>query len=519
MSTPQHPDSPEDNIAETSWSDAEAPLVLAIDIGSSSVRALMFDARGYQVRHSEHQVPYRLHTTSDGASQADPGFVMELVFECVDQALELALGQSGDIGAVATSSYWHSLMGVDEDLHPTTPVFMWSDTRSGDNVPSLRDTLDPKHIHQETGCRFHSSYWPAKLHWLARSQPSVATSTTTWCSFPDFVDMRLRGCRQTSISMASGTGLLHIASSSWYTPLLDALNITQDQLPGLVDRDEPLPSLAPSWRRRWPQLADIPWFPALGDGAAANVGTGAVGNDRIAITIGTSGAMRLITEDAGRPHIELSDRIWSYRLDRDHRVTGGALSNGGNVTGWLARYLAGGDFERITEAAEHIEPDGHGLTILPLLAGERSPSWNDDASGVLAGLTLATQPGHIYRATLEATAYRFAAIYEALQPFVASDHQMFVNGAAALKSPLWLSIIADTIGQSLAALNAEAEASARGAAISALDAIGAFTSIRPDSPEVRRRFDPDLERHEVYQRGFRRQQRLEKTMEAFWLEN
>lgn len=501
---------------ETTWHNAEAPLVLAIDIGSSSVRALMFDARGFQIAFSEHQVPYRLHTSGDGASQADPDVVFDLLCESIDQALDLAGDRTRDIGAVATSSYWHSLMGVDAELRPTSPVFMWSDKRSGDDVDALVELLDPPVTHQETGCRFHSSYWPAKLIWLKRTRPDIVAETTTWCSFPDFVDMQLRQSRQTSVSMASGTGLLHIADSSWYMPLLDAIQLPTELLPELVDRDTELPPLSRAWRSRWPRLADVPWFPAIGDGAAANLGTGAVGNDRIAITIGTSGAMRVVTEDAITPHMNLSERIWSYRLDRNHRVTGGALSNGGNITGWLARHLAGGDFELITSEASNIAPDGHGLTILPLLAGERSPSWNDDASGVFAGLTLATRPGHIYRATLEATAYRFAAIYEALQPFVTDDHQIFVNGAAALKSPLWLAIIADALGQPISALDADAEASARGAAIAALAVTGSLPSIRPDAPAVRRRFEPDPANYAAYRSGYERQNRLEQALLAFW---
>ena len=492
------------------------PLALAIDIGSSSVRALTFDARGFQVADSELQLHYRLHTTSDGGWFGDPDTLFELVCECIDGALGRAGDHTAGIGAVATSCFWHSLMGVDADLRPTSRVLMWGDTRSGDDVDTLHTLLDPAITHQDTGCRFHSSYWPAKLLWLERTHPDVVATTTTWCSFADFVDMRLRGSRQNSISMASGTGLLHIDDSTWHRPLLDALDLDPERLPELVDRDDPLPPLSREWLARWPQLSDVPWFPAIGDGAAANVGTGAVGPDRIAITIGTSGAMRVITDDAETAQIDLSDRIWSYRLDRDHRVTGGALSNGGNVTGWLARKLAGGDFAAITAEAERVAADGHGLTILPLLAGERSPGWNDDATGIFAGVTLATLRGHIYRATLEATAYRFAAIYKALQPFVASEHHIFVNGGAALRSPLWLAIIADTLGQPVSALDADAEASARGAAIAALQVIGAMSSIRPDAPSVRRQFEPDPANNRAYQEGIRRQARLEAAMLKFW---
>jgi gluconokinase len=501
--------------AETTWSDAQAPLVLAIDVGSSSVRALMFDGRGHQVELSEHQIPHRLHTTSRGASEADPENLFELVTECIDRALELADDRSADIAAVATSSFWHGLMGLDASGRPTSPVYMWSDTRAGDQVDQLRDMLDAGALHQQTGCRFHSSYWPAKVLWLRETRPDIAAETATWCSFVDYVDLRLRGRLATSISMASGTGLLRTSTSTWHDGLLEALELDAGRLPVLIDRADRLPGLTASWRSRWPALAEVPWFPALGDGAAANLGTGAVGDDRIAITIGTSGAMRVITEDAGED-TPLSDRLWAYRLDREHRVTGGALSNGGNVAGWMARHFAGGDFDALTDGADRIAPDSHGLTVLPLLAGERSPSWNDDATGVLAGITLATQPAQIYRAVLEATAYRFAAIHEALEPFLAADHATYANGAAALKSPLWLQIIADTLGRPVAALDADAEASARGVAVSALDSIGAIDHLRPEQVPVKDRYEPDGDAHAAYLAGWQRQRALEAAMQAFW---
>jgi gluconokinase len=502
--------------AQTTWQDAAAPLVLAIDIGSSSVRALMFDVHGRQIELSEHQIPHRLHTTSEGAAEADAENLFELVSECVDGALALAKDRQGDIAAVATSSFWHGMMGIDASGAPTSPIYMWGDTRSGDEVDVLRDRLDAAQMHQETGCRFHSSYWPAKLLWLCRERPKIVADTATWCSFADFVDLRLRSQLATSVSMASGTGLLRTATSTWHDGLLDAIDLDPGKLPTLTDRADPLPRLTASWRSRWPALADIPWFPALGDGAGANLGAGAVGNDRIAVTIGTSGAMRVITEDGSASHDALSGRLWAYRLDRTHRVTGGALSNGGNVAGWLARYFAGGDFGVLARDAERMAPDSHGLTVLPLLAGERSPSWTDDATGVFAGITLATRPPQIYRAVLEATAYRFAAIHEALAPLLTPDHATYANGAAALKSPLWLQIIADTLGVAVSALDADAEASARGVAISALQSIGALDHLRPDHVPIKHTYEANGDAHAAYHAGWKRQQALEAAMAGFW---
>ncbi|CAN0377219.1 unnamed protein product, partial [Phaeothamnion confervicola] len=188
--------------------------------------------------------------------------------------------------------------------------------------------------------------------------------------------------------------------------------------------------------------------------------------------------------------------LWIYRLDRAHRVLGGALSNGGNVTGWIAERFADGDFGRLTAEAERMTPDNHGLTVLPFLAGERSPSWDDAATGTITGLKLATTPAEVFRATLEATAYRFAAIYDDLRAVVVTDHEIHAN-------------------HRIDALDAEAEASACGAALCALEAIGARPSLRGPHDEIIRAHEPDPATADAYAGGRSRHLALERAMLPF----
>jgi gluconokinase len=332
----------------------------------------------------------------------------------------------------------------------------------------------------------------------------------------DAIHQRLFGTLRTSVSMASGTGLLNGVSLDWDRDMLAHLGLSPDSLPAIVDRTDPDAGLLEPYASRWPALAGIPWFPAIGDGAAANVGAGCVNRSRIAMTIGTSAAMRIIVPDeldrAENPL--LPSRTWSYRLDRTNRVLGGALSNGGNVTAWLADHLADGSFAELTEAAAAIEPDGHGLTVLPFFAGERSPSWNDRATGTISGLRLSTTGGDIFRATLEATAYRMAAIYDDVMTLAAPDHRIFANGAAALSSPLWLQIITDVLGHPIDALDAEAEASARGAAVCALDALDVIDNLAEPGVAVSAGFASDDQRHQRYLAARERQARLELAIDA-----
>lgn len=497
---------------------AMAPIVLAIDIGSSSIRSLLYDAQGRQVIGSECQLEHALTTNSDGAAEADPAVLIRNVTAAVDHTVAFVRPRRADLGAVATSSFWHSLMGIDASNEPTTPVFTWADKRAGSEVARLSEEFPVEKAVGATGCRIHSSYWPAKLRWLQRDRPEDVRRTKMWLSFADYLTLSLTGITVTSISMASGTGLLAIDDLTWYTPMVAAAGITNDQLPPIIDRDHRLPDLLPAFQTRWPVLANVPWYPAIGDGAAANVGAGCVGADRIALTVGTSGAMRTIVPANERLPGIPPGQLWVYRLDRDLSVIGGALSNGGNVTSWLADRFSEGDFETLSNEAAKIAPDDHGLTVLPFLAGERSPSWDDDATGVFAGLKLATTPAEIYRSTLEATAYRFAAIYDDLRAVVRRDHEIHANGAAVLNSPLWLQIMSDVLGHSVDALDAEAEASARGAAICALQATGTLPSLRPATSEVIHRYVPDASTCAAYERGRDRQLKLEQAIRAWQMD-
>ncbi|HYI24507.1 MAG TPA: gluconokinase [Thermomicrobiales bacterium] len=489
------------------------PVVLAIDIGSSSVRALLYDAHGTQIPGSESQHPYRQRMTDDGGSESNPKELVYLAIRCVDDVTALASTAGIRIEGIGITSFWHGLLGLGPDGQPATPVYMWSDKRSGDDATAIAEEVDASEVHQRTGCRIHSSYWPAKIRWWRRTQASDHDAVSHWVSVTDHLAQRLLGNLGTSISMASGTGLLNATTLTWDKPLLDLLGLDATNLPDITDRDDGTTSLTGEFSARWPSLAGVPWFPAIGDGAAANVGAGCVSAGSIALTIGTSAAMRVIVPgDSTAQDTRLPERIWRYRLDRQRQVLGGALSNGGNVTSWLARDLFDQEFGPLTEEAANMPPDSHGLTILPLLAGERSPSWRENATATMHGLRLATTPADIFRAALEATAYRLAAIYDDLAPLANPAHEIHANGAAALGSPLWLRIMADTIGHPINAIDAEAEASARGAALCALNAIGALTNLAAIAPRVSVNYEPIAENLETYRRGRVRQRKLEEAI-------
>jgi len=438
-------------------------VVMTLDVGTSSVRALLFDARGRALPGSETRLQYRPDVRADGTAQVDAIRLERMVHRALTGTLPHA-GRD-EVAAVGMSTFWHGLVGLDASDRPTTPLVLWADTRSRAQAEDLRAALDPEAVRRRTGCPIHPSYWPAKLAWLRETEPDAWSRTARWVSFGDFLYRRLLGELVTSPSMASGTGLRRLAGG-WDPELLDRLGVGEAQL--LPEASE-LRGLRPGPRRRWPRLARALWLSAAGDGALANLGSGCVDPSQRALTVGTSGALRAITD---RPPDHLAAGLWCYLLEPGRYVVGGSLSNGGNLYAWLLRTL------RVEEAGlearlRRMRPDRAGLTFLPLLAGERSPGFAPHATGAIAGLTQATTADDILRAGLEAVALTFADVDAALDETVPGAERLVASGAGLLSSRAWVQMMADAIGKPVAVSRSAMEASSVGAADLALARLGA----------------------------------------------
>ncbi|MCB9153922.1 MAG: gluconokinase [Caldilineae bacterium] len=483
---------------------AESPLVLALDIGSSSVRAALYDRLGRAVSGVEARRGHQLQTDSSGAAVADADELVRLTCQCIDETLDRAGALADDIAAVAGCSFVGNLLGVDRDGRPVTPLFTYADTRAAADAELLKQTLDEERCHQRTGVRFHPSYGAVQLHWLQRERPKLFGRAARWVSLGEYLETALFGQGGTSHSVASWSGLLDRQTLGWDEELLAALRLRPDKLPRLVKFSSPRDGLLPEVVRRWPALNNARWFPLIGDGAAANLGSGCVSPGRIALTMGTSTALRAVTGDSVE---RLPAGLWCYRVDERRSLPGGALTEGGSVYAWLNQSLQLPASEELEAILAQGEPDGHGLTVLPFLSGERAPGWAGHARATIHGLTLATRPADIVRASLEAVAYRIALVYDDLRALLPGQPQIVVSGGALASSPAWLQVVADALGRPLT-LSAAPEASARGAALLALETISALPGIDQAPDFLGATAQPDMQRHEIYRRAIARQQEL-----------
>ena len=311
---------------------AESPFILSIDIGTSSVRTSLFDCLGRAIGGMEARQPLEIKTTAEGASETDPDLILERTWGCIDSVVEQAAPLSQRIAGIASCTFVGNILGVSITNQAITPLTTYADTRAFSEVAGLQAEFDEVAVHERTGCRFHPCYLPAYFRWFAKTKPDLFKQVTRWMSIGEYLELKLFGESAVSYSVASWSGLLNRHDLVWDEALLKALPIRQDQLSPLVDSNHFRRGLRPEFANRWPALQDIPWFPALGDGETANIGSGCISPERVDLTVGTTSALRAVV-DFPIPHIPKG--LWCYQVDGRRSLPGGALSEGGSLFSWM----------------------------------------------------------------------------------------------------------------------------------------------------------------------------------------
>jgi gluconokinase len=460
-----------------------ASLILALDIGTSSCRAALFNESGGRILQSTAQKTYPLWTTSDGGAELDPHLLLDAVRQCLAQTLAHAKStrtlRGLKIRGIGVSCFWHSLVGTNADGEPLTKVITWADARCRQDATRLRETFSEKTLHARTGCMLRSSFWPAKLLWLRRTQASLFRRIKRWMSPAEWLQLQLTGATRCALGMATGTGLFNPSKLQWDGPLLEHCGLKASQLPALSD--EPVHAAGPL-TSEFPELSGVPWFPAIGDGAASNLGSDCTRPGLAAINVGTSAALRIMR--AGRT-AKAPTGLFCYRVDAERYLVGGAVSNAGNLRAWCLKELNAGDPQALeAELSKRPGPD-HGLTVLPFWTAERAPTWNEDLRGAILGITQATSAIDLLQAFTEATFHRIAQIAEALSGQTQEPPKYFVSGGIQ-HSKSALQRLADVLNQPLHA-NPEPEASIRGAAVFAMEKLGMPIAPLPILPPLRPR--------------------------------
>jgi gluconokinase len=403
--------------------------------------------------------------TSGLEAAHDPRHVLDAAF---DALRELA---SDDVRAISLTGAMHSIMGLDADLRPVTESLSWADNRAVEQTERLRGTAEGRALHQATGAPIHSFTPLMKLAWFHENGVRAAR----WCEIKDFVHLHLTGELINEHSCGSGTGLMNVNTLQWHEPSLEFAGITADQLPPLVEptHSSPLRAEIPGLRK------GIPVIVGGGDGPLGNLGVGAATPGAGAISLGTSGALRVAQQGPG---VDAEGRTFSYAIAEGLWVRGGAISNGGVVAQWASETF-GIPIADLLEQASTADSDG--LVALPYLLGERAPWWDPTAHAALLGLRREHTPQQITKALVEGVCQQLALVLEAV-PHVTS---LRITGGA-FRAPVWAQTLANALGTPLH-LTEDTGGSAVGAALLAWRALDEIPSLTVDLVRPIRTITPD----------------------------
>jgi gluconokinase len=434
---------------------------LALDLGSSSVRAMVFEAADdgppTVVEGGEARRPRRLNMAEPGQATFDPDSYLSDLVSCIDELC--AKGLLRGVSDVGTGCQWHSVLPLGAGGEPLGEVVSWADTRAGAGGEEGHrlDQARLEALRQRTGCAYAPLYWTRKVPWLM-AQGGAAR----FAGLSEYVGSKLLGDGSMSVSMASGTGLLATGPLDWDEEALELAGLKRAQLPPLA-REGWLGKLQSSWEKRWPDLAGAVWHPVLGDGAAANVGAGCDRPGRAAITVGTSAAVRAVREAPDSS--PLAAGLWRYVVDSSRVVAGAAFSSGGQVYRWALSL-----WERAGEPRFDVDmpvaAGSEGVGVLPWHSGTRPPATSVPAGeGVVFGLGLGHTGAHVVSAAVEAVCFELAGGLEALDPSGALE--VVAGGGALEGSAWWRQRLASVLARPVR-YAAQAESTALGAACVAL---------------------------------------------------
>ncbi|MEK3798764.1 gluconokinase [Peribacillus sp. FSL H8-0477] len=449
--------------------------MVGIDIGTTSTKAVLFSEKGEVIQQAN--IGYPLHTPDSSTAEQNP----EEIFQAVLQALStiMKLHSNKTLSFISFSSAMHSVIAMDEQDQPLTPCITWADNRSEAWSRKIKNQLNGHEIYKRTGTPIHPMSPLSKIAWLVNELPEIASKATKYIGIKEYIFKKFFDQYVVDHSLASATGMMNLKTLDWDEEALQIAGITRSQLSDLVPTTKLFSGCNPSLAKEMGIDPQTPFVIGASDGVLSNLGVNAIGKGEIAVTIGTSGAIRTIINE---PKTDEKGRIFCYALTEKHWVIGGPVNNGGMVLRWIrdefasseietAKRLGIDPYEVLTRIAERVRPGADGLLFHPYLAGERAPLWNPDVRGSFFGLTMSHKKEHMIRAALEGVIYNLYTVFLALTECMDGPVTRIQATGGFARSRVWRQMMSD-IFESEVVVPESYESSCLGACILGLYATG-----------------------------------------------
>lgn len=454
--------------------------MIGIDIGTTSTKAVLFEENG-TVAASAHE-EYPLYTPAANVAEQDPEDIFEAVINTVRQIMKKSQATPEQIMLVSFSAAMHSVIPIDQAGNPLMRCLTWADNRSVEWSERLKNEMDGHAVYLRTGTPIHPMSPLTKLLWLRYDKPDIFNKTSKFISIKEYVLAKLFGKYVVDYSIASCTGLMNLKQLDWDEEALHMAGITPDQLSTLVPTTHILHDLSPTYADQMHLSTSTPFIIGASDGVLSNLGVNAIDPGTVAVTIGTSGAIRTVVDT---PQTDPKGRIFCYALTENHWIIGGPVNNGGGIFRWVRDEIAASEVETakrlgispydvLTEIGSKVRPGSDGLIFHPYLAGERAPLWNPNVRGSFFGLTLHHKKEHIIRAVLEGVIFNLYTVLLAMEEQIGQPKKIQATGGFA-RSPLWRQMMADIFNQKVV-IPESFESSCLGAVVLGLYALGKIDS-------------------------------------------
>jgi gluconokinase len=470
-------------------------VVVGVDIGTTATKVIAYDASG--AARASASTDYPLRQPEPGAAVQEPHEVAAAVRGGVRAVVRQLDGVR--VAGLSFSAAMHSLLGLDGDGNPLTPLITWADTRAAAQADRLRDEGRALELHKRTGTPVHPMSPLVKLMWLRESDPELHGRAARWVGIKEYVLGRWCGSDVVDHSVASATGMLALDTLDWDAEALDLAGVSRDRLPDPVPVTTVLSTLTKDVAADLGLPEGTPMVIGASDGPLANLGIGAVHPGQTACSIGTSAALRVIVE---KPAVDENGGVFCYAFVPGRYVVGGALNNGGVVLDWLGHALApelGEDSEgAMAELAAKAPAGSDGLLMLPYLLGERAPRWSSLPRGAYVGLTRAHRREHLTRAALEGVCLQLSLVMASMDAAGIEVRQLRATGGFA-RSSFWRQLLADVLGIPVNFPTSH-EGSAFGAALLGMQALDLVPSIdvAADFVTIDSTLEPDPRTAELY---------------------
>ncbi len=448
---------------------------IGADLGTTNVKAIAFDLHGREIARAEQNV--ELIYNSGGAAEQDPQVVYAAATRAIAGAARTAHVLGYTIDRVGLSAAMHSVIPVSANGTPLTNAITWMDTRASAEARNLWSTDEGKAVYARTGTPIHAMSPLLKLIWIRTQQPKIFQLAYKFVSLKEWVWHAWFGEWAVDASIASATGCYNLRDGTWDAGALALAGVEEEQLSRIV------PTTYVRRGVREPALLDAgvtdktAFAVGASDGVLANLGVGAIGGDLMVLTIGTSLAVRLGTE---QPFTDLAFQPFCYVLDNGRFIVGGPSNSGGIVLDWLYHKVLAGtpssdgaDADFLALVAKAGEAETGELLCLPYVTGERAPLWNADAKGLLFDLQLYHTRAHIMRAAIEGIIFNAYWIASGLFEELGMPREVLATGKV-LQTDWIRQLTADVFGLSVQYRGA-VDASVLGAAALANIAAGSWS--------------------------------------------